>query len=298
MDKTGTLTQGQPQVADVVALAGDRASLLQLAASVEAGSEHPLAQAVLRLAEQEQLAALPVSGFRVEVGRGVEASVAGWGVVRAGAPQWVSTTLPESVATLQAAGKTVIAVSLNGQLLGLLALADAIRPTSAQAVRELSAMGVKVIMLTGDNAVTASRVAAEAGISEFRAQVRPQDKAREVQHLREQGYRVAMVGDGVNDAPALAAADVSFAMGAPDVAVEAADVTLMQTDVLHVADAIRLSRATLGKIRQNLFFAFVYNVLGIPLAALGLLSPVLAGAAMAMSSVSVVSNSLLLRRWK
>lgn len=193
----------------------------------------------------------------------------------------------------------MIALADDTRLLGLLAIADTLRPGAVDAVKTLQQMGVQVIMLTGDNPSTAAAIASEAGITDYRAGLRPQDKAEAVVQLQAAGRKVAMLGDGVNDAPALAAADVSFAMGAgSDVAIETADITLMQGDVLHVADAIRLSRATLGKIRQNLFFAFIYNVLGIPLAALGMLNPVLAGAAMAMSSVSVVSNSLLLRRWK
>ena len=184
-------------------------------------------------------------------------------------------------------------------LLGLLGVADQLRPTSRAAVARLKAQGVEVVMLTGDNAATAAAIAREAGIERYEAEVLPQDKAAALEKLRAGGRRVGMVGDGINDAPALAAADVSFAIGGgSDVALEAADVTLMNSDLLSVADAIDLSRATLSKIRQNLFFAFIYNVLGIPLAAFGMLNPVIAGAAMAMSSVSVVSNSLLLRRWK
>ena len=180
-----------------------------------------------------------------------------------------------------------------------MAIADRIRPSSAQAVAQLQAMGIRVAMLTGDNPATAAGIAAEAGIRDYRAEVKPQDKAAEVRRWQAQGFKVAMMGDGVNDAPALAAADVSLAMGAgSDVAIEAADITLMHGDLMHAVDAIRLSRASLRKIRQNLLFAFIYNVMGIPLAALGMLNPVIAGAAMAMSSVSVVSNSLLLRRWK
>ena len=184
-------------------------------------------------------------------------------------------------------------------VLGYLAIADALRDSSASAVARLQAMGIEVVMLTGDNAATAAAIAAQAGINRFLAEVLPQDKAAEIHKLKAQGKVVGMAGDGINDAPALAAADVSFAVGSgTDVAIEAADITLMRNDLASVADAIDLSRATLRKIRQNLFFAFIYNVLGIPLAALGMLNPVIAGAAMAMSSVSVVSNSLLLKRWK
>jgi Cu+-exporting ATPase len=182
---------------------------------------------------------------------------------------------------------------------GFFAVADALRPTSKAAVARLRERGIRVVMLTGDNPVTAAAIAAEAGIDEFRAGILPGDKAAAVGELKAGGNLVGMVGDGINDAPALAAADVSFAIGAgSDAAIEAADLTLIRSDLLGVSDAIALSAATLGKIRQNLFFAFIYNVLGIPLAALGWLNPVFAGAAMAMSSVSVVSNSLLLKRWR
>ncbi|MDO9188581.1 MAG: HAD-IC family P-type ATPase, partial [Sulfurimicrobium sp.] len=200
---------------------------------------------------------------------------------------------------MQVQGKTVIIVANKSTILGYIAIADPLRTTSAQAVARLKQMGIEVIMLTGDNLATAQAIAREAGIEYFRAEVLPQHKAEEVQKIKAQGTVVGMVGDGINDAPALAAADISFAIGAgSDVAIEAADITLMRNDLNSVADAISLSRATLGKIRQNLFFAFIYNVLGIPLAAFGMLSPVVAGAAMAMSSVSVVSNSLLLKKWK
>jgi Cu+-exporting ATPase len=184
-------------------------------------------------------------------------------------------------------------------MIGYIAIADRLRPTSAHAVKRLQEMGIEVVMLTGDNVATAAAIARQAGISAYTAEVLPQEKAAQVKAMKASGKFVGMVGDGINDAPALATADVSFAIGAgSDVAIEAADITLMRNDLMSVADAISLSRVTLGKIRQNLFFAFIYNVLGIPLAAAGLLNPVIAGAAMAMSSVSVVSNSLLLKRWR
>jgi Cu+-exporting ATPase len=203
------------------------------------------------------------------------------------------------VTAIEAQGRTVIGVARDGTLLGFIAIADRLRESTPVAVRRLKQMGVELFMLTGDNRATAAAIAREAGIGRFRANVLPGDKAAEVEKLRAERGLVGMVGDGVNDAPALAAADVSFAVGSgSDVAIEAADVTLMRSDLAGVADAIELSRATLRKIRQNLFFAFIYNILGIPLAALGMLNPVVAGAAMAMSSVSVVTNSLLLRRWQ
>jgi Cu+-exporting ATPase len=208
--------------------------------------------------------------------------------------------MPRDACTaLQASGKTLIAVAADGRVLGLLALADSIRPTSAGAVARLRSAGIDVVMLTGDNEATAQAVATAAGITDFRAGVLPAAKADAVRALKSRGVVTGMVGDGVNDAPALAAADVSFAIGAgSDIAIEAADITLVRSDLDAVVDAILLSRATLAKIRQNLFFAFAYNVLGIPLAAAGLLNPVIAGAAMAASSVSVVGNALLLKRWR
>ena len=205
----------------------------------------------------------------------------------------------ERIAPSLAQGNTVVGVARDQQLIGWIALADAIRPTSARAVARLREAGIDVVMLTGDNLGTARAVAEAVGIESYEAAVSPEGKAAVVAALRARGIVTGMVGDGVNDAPALAAADVSFAMGAgTDIAVEASDVTLMRDDLNAVVDAIMLSRATLAKIRQNLFFAFAYNVLGIPLAALGMLNPVLAGAAMAASSVSVVGNALLLKRWR
>jgi Cu+-exporting ATPase len=300
VDKTGTLTEGRPTVVDVVALDGaTRRDVLQTAASLEQGSTHPLAKAIAAAAQAEGVAALPIADFASTPGRGVAGRIGGDTAASAlGSPEHVS--LPEqTLAELSRAGNTVVAVARAGRAIGAIAIADALRPTSAEAVRRLAEAGIRVIMLTGDNAATAQAVAQRVGIAEFRANVLPQDKADAVRALKAQGIVTGMVGDGINDAPALAAADVSFAIGAgSDIAIEAADVTLIRADLAAVADAILLSRATLRKIRQNLFFAFAYNVLGIPLAAVGMLNPVIAGAAMAASSVSVVGNALLLRRWK
>ena len=238
------------------------------------------------------------ANFNATPGQGVAGEVAGR-LLRLGAPSWLGMAGDAAVRALQQAGKTVVVLEENGVALALFAIADALRPTSKAAVARLRARGIRVVMLTGDNAATAAAIAREAGIDEFRAGILPGDKAAAVAELKAGGGLVAMVGDGINDAPALAAADVSFAIGAGcDAAIEAADLTLIRSDPCGVDDAIELSRATLGKIRQNLFFAFIYNVLGIPLAAFGALNPVVAGAAMAMSSVSVVSNSLLLKRWR
>ncbi|MBK7472322.1 MAG: copper-translocating P-type ATPase [Betaproteobacteria bacterium] len=309
VDKTGTLTEGKPVVTDVVAAAGFTADdVLTVAASLEAASAHPLAHAVLEQAQQQKLALLPLREFRSVTGRGVEAVIAvpalgGEHMMRLGAPVFLAESGlavdAAAIAPLLAAGKTVIAVGGGGRTLGYLAIADKLRESSRAAVARLQGMGIDVVMLTGDNAETAKAIAAAAGVTEFRAQVMPDGKAAAVAAYKAAGRVVGMVGDGVNDAPALAAADVSFAIGAgSDVALEAADVALLRNDLMSVADAISLSRATLAKIRQNLFLAFVYNVLAIPLAAAGMLNPVIAGAAMALSSVSVVGNSLLLRRWR
>ncbi len=303
VDKTGTLTEGRPTVTDIVAAGHVSADeVLRLAAALEQGSQHPLAKAVLARAAEAGMAPDSVTGFAAVTGKGVQGEIGG-------RPYWLGSpafcaergvkTDEAAIARLQQQGKTVVAIGDQQGVLGYLAIADVLRASSARAVAQLQEMGIAVVMLTGDNAATAGAIAALAGVDRYLAEVLPQDKAEEVQKLRNQGKVVGMAGDGINDAPALAAADVGFAVGSgADVAIEAADVTLMRSDLSSVADAIDLSRATLKKIRQNLFFAFIYNVLGIPLAALGMLNPVIAGAAMAMSSVSVVSNSLLLKRWK
>jgi P-type Cu+ transporter len=305
IDKTGTLTEGHPAVVDVVAFAGtSRAELLRRAASLEAGSAHPLGRAVVVAAAAEGIAPVPLADFASVPGKGVRGALAGeaedslLGSLDFMAERGVVVS-PDAVTADRNEGMTLIAVASGGRALGILALADAVRPTSAGAIARLQAIGIEVVMLTGDNEATARAVAAKVGITEFRSGVMPEAKADAVRALKARGVVTGMVGDGVNDAPALAAADVSFAIGAGSaIAIEAADVTLMRNDLDAVVDAILLSRATLSKIRQNLFFAFAYNVLGIPLAAAGMLNPVLAGAAMAASSVSVVGNALLLKRWK
>ncbi|OHC69304.1 MAG: copper-translocating P-type ATPase [Rhodocyclales bacterium RIFCSPLOWO2_02_FULL_63_24] len=309
VDKTGTLTEGRPVVTDVVGVmrsgiqtdgAGDAVILLQLAASLEQGSTHPLAAAIVARAKDDGLVLTSPLNVVTTAGRGLAGEVDGRRV-RLGSVTWMkeqggSASAAEALAQ---AGRSVVAVVADDVLLGFIGIADPLRATSRAAVARLNRLGIEVVMLTGDNAGTARAVAHEAGIMHFEAEVLPGDKAAAVNKLKGGGRLVGMAGDGINDAPALAAADVSFAMAAgSDVAMQAADVTLMRDDLGSVADAISLSRATLAKIRQNLFFAFIYNVLGIPLAALGMLNPVIAGAAMAASSVSVVSNSLLLRRWQ
>ncbi len=299
VDKTGTLTEGKPAVVDVLPAAGiTREVLLASAAALESVSGHPLARAVVEAAGEVATA----ESVDTVAGKGVSGQVGGR-AVSVGSPAFLreqGIDVPETqVEQLVSAGRTPVAVGIDGAYAGLIAVADPVRASSAAAVARLQAEGVRVVMLTGDHPGTAKAVAAAVGIDDFKAGVLPADKADAVARLASPDGLVGMVGDGINDAPALAAADVSFAMGGgSDVALDAADVTLVRNDLNSVADAVDLSRATLVKIRQNLFFAFFYNVLGIPLAALGFLNPVVAGAAMAASSVSVVSNSLLLRRWR
>jgi Cu+-exporting ATPase len=296
LDKTGTLTRGEPEVTDVLPFAGDAQAVLRLAAALEQGSEHPLGRAILKRAAAVDLP--KVANFSATPGQGVTGEIDGRRL-RLGSPDWLGFAGDLEVRRLQQQQKTVVVLEDDGLPLALLAIADALRPTSRAAVARLRARGIRVVMLTGDNLLTATAIAREAGIDEIRAGIMPGAKADAVNELKAGGGLVAMVGDGINDAPALAAADVSFAIGAgSDAAVEAADLTLIRGDIAAVEDAIDLSRATIRKIRQNLFFAFIYNVLGIPLAAFGALNPVFAGAAMAMSSVSVVSKSLLLKRWR
>ncbi len=300
VDKTGTLTEGRMALVGLNPADGVTGQeLLRLAAALEQGSTHPIAQA---LAAAAQGVALPaVTAFENVPGHGVSGIVEGR-ALRLGEAAW---TLVDWAGDASAAippfpaGATVIHLAEHGRALGSLAFADRLRPTSAQAVAALKRLGVRVVMLTGDHETTAAAIAAEVGIDDWRARVKPQDKAAAIAALKADGGIVGMAGDGINDAPALAAADVSFGMaGGSDIALEAADITLMHADLRHVADAIALSRAVMARIRQNLFFAFIYNVLGLPLAAAGMLNPVIAGAAMALSSVSVVSNSLRLKRWR
>lgn len=303
-DKTGTLTEGKPEVVDIVSVNGGEAGLLALVASAQQGSEHPLAKAVLARARADGAVLDPVSDFQALGGRGLTARVAGRAVVAGnrrlmGEHAIATAALEDGAARAEEAGRTVIWAAADGVLQGVLVLGDTVKPTARAAVEALKAKRIHTVMLTGDNARSAAAVAAAVGIDEVIAEVLPQDKAREVARLKAAGHVVAMVGDGVNDAPALAAADVGIAIGTgSDVALHTAGVTLMRGAPELVADTVSLSRATTRKIAQNLFWAFAYNVIALPLAAAGQLSPVIAGAAMAMSSVSVVSNALLLKRWK
>lgn len=305
-DKTGTLTMGRPAVTDVIPADGsDDKELLRRVASAQQGSEHPLAKAVLAAAEERELKLEPVDEFSRAGGRGLMARVAGQGIwvgnrtLMAEARADVSA-LENRVAELEEDGKTVMwAANDDGRILGAIAVADPLRPEAGEALDILHRRRIAVMMLTGDNERTAAAIAQRLGLDDFRAEVLPADKAAVVERLRAKGHVVAMVGDGVNDAPALAAADIGLAMGSgTDIAMEVAGVTLMRPDPRLAADAIDVSRATGRKIYQNLFWAFIYNVIGIPLAALGFLSPVIAGGAMAFSSVSVVTNALTLRSWK
>ena len=306
-DKTGTLTVGKPRLATFEAAGGDARALLATAAGIQSGSEHPLAHAVVERAKQEGVAIADVQEIRALPGRGLSATQDGrrllLGSTRLMEESGVDLgPLATRADALAKEGHTVSFVAtLDPQpaLLGLLAFGDAVKPSARDAIQRLRDLGVRSVMITGDNRGAADRVARELGLDAVHAEVLPSDKADVVKALREGGQTVAMVGDGLNDAPALAAADVGIAMSTgTDVAMHTAGVTLMAGDPARVADAIDLSRRTYRKIRQNLFWAFIYNLVGIPLAALGLLNPVIAGAAMAFSSVSVVSNALLLRRWR
>ncbi len=307
-DKTGTLTEGRPELTDIVPANGvEAAELLQLAASMQAGSEHPLAAAVRRRAASDGASPAPATAFRALPGRGVSATADGRDLVMGNRRLLGENGLPmdglaRQAETLAASGRTVSwlgELSPGQRTLGLVAFGDDVKPSARHAVGQLREQGVRTVMLTGDNQGAADAVARSLGIDDVVAEVLPDGKAEAVARLRGKGGVVAMVGDGVNDAPALAAADIGIAMATgADVAMSAAGITLMRGDPALVAGALDVSRRTYAKIRQGLFWAFAYNLVGIPLAASGLLSPVLAGAAMALSSVSVVSNALLLRRWR
>ena len=298
LDKTGTVTTGRMSLVDVVVADGvDRGEALRLAGPVEDASEHPIAQAIARAA-REELGGLPaVEGFANHEGHGVEGVVEGRLVWVGRSP--VAGSLAAAKGDAEAQGRTAVLVSWDGEPRALLVVADTVKPTSAEAIASLRALGLRPVLLTGDNEATARAVAAEVGIDEVFAEVLPADKAGVVKRLQSEGRVVAMAGDGVNDAPALAQADLGLAIGTgTDVAIEASDLTLVSGDLRAAADAIRLSRATLRTIKQNLGWAFGYNVAALPIAAAGLLSPILAGLAMALSSVSVVANALRLRRFR
>ena len=309
IDKTGTLTEGRPAVTAIRTSRGqDEAELLRLAASLERGSEHPLADAILRAAKDRSLPLSDATEFDSPIGKGVTGVVDGKRILLGGAPLMAEQgvdlgPLEKEAEALREDGATAVFATIDGRLAGVLGIADPIKPTTLEAVRALMAEGVRLVMMTGDNRTTALAVAKRLGIDDVEAEVMPQDKAGIVRKLRADGRIVAMAGDGVNDAPALAAADVGVAMGAgSDVAIESAGVTLLKGDLRGLVRARRLSRAVMRNIRQNLMFAFAYNVAGIPIAAGALypltgqlLSPAIAAAAMALSSVSVIANALRLR---
>jgi len=306
LDKTGTVTSGRMTLVDAVLEPGtDRAELLRLAGALEDASEHPIAQAIAKGATQEVGALSAPEDFANIEGKGVQGVVDGHAVLvgreslLAEWSQHLSPEIADAKADAESQGKTVVAVGWDGQARGILIVADTVKPTSAEAIAQFQALGLTPVLLTGDNEAVARRIAAEVGIDEVIAEVLPADKVEVVRRLQGEGKVVAMVGDGVNDAPALAQADLGLAMGTgADVAIEASDITLVRGDLRSAVDAIRLSRKTLGTIKTNLFWAFAYNVAAIPVAALGMLNPMLAGAAMALSSVFVVGNSLRLRGFR
>ena len=309
LDKTGTVTEGKPSVSSVEAAEGyEIDGVLRLAASLETGSEHPLASAIIAEADKRGLERLPIQSFNAVLGRGVQATIEDHAVLL-GNQAFMDENkvdcgeLSERVKVLAKQGQTPVLLAADGKVIGLVAVADPIKADSASAVAKLKQLGVRVLMVTGDNQATAQAIAALAGITEVRAQVMPQDKAEVVKELQARGEIVGMVGDGINDAPALAQANVGFAIGTgTDIAIESGDVVIMKGSITKVVDAMELSRATVLNIKQNLFGAFIYNTLSIPIAAgllypaFGLLlNPMIAGAAMAMSSVTVVTNANRLR---
>ncbi len=304
-DKTGTITRGEPELTNIISFNGyERDEILRIAASVERASEHPLGQSIVKKAEEESIELSNPESFMSITGKGLRADFEGKKILIGNKKLMEDNNIPigdreEDLLKLQEEGKTAMLLSLDGVLSGIIAVADQIKDTSLRAIKELQKMGLEVYMITGDNQRTAKAIAKEVGITEVLADVLPENKAEAVEGLKAQGKHVGMVGDGINDAPALAAADIGFAIGTgTDIAMEAADITLMSGDLNGVVTAIRLSHRTIKTIRQNLFWAFFYNSIGIPIAALGFLNPMVAGAAMAFSSVSVVTNSLRLKNFK
>jgi Cu+-exporting ATPase len=310
MDKTGTITKGEPEVTDIVAISGTEIEVLRTAAAVEKSSEHPLAEAIVRRAERDGMALRSAEGFEAIPGQGVRADVDGRSVLIGNRKLMDESSVDISMAEedlrkMEEGGRTAMLVASGSKLIGIVGVADVVKETSKEAVSELKKMGIEVIMLTGDNPRTAKVIASQVGIDRYIAEVLPENKAKEVARLQAEGKKVAMIGDGVNDAPALAQADVGIAIGSgTDVAMETGDIVLIRSDLIDAVAAIQLSRRTMTKIRQNLFWALGYNSAGIPIAA-GvlypffhvLLNPIVAAAAMAMSSVSVVSNAALLKRY-
>ncbi len=305
-DKTGTITKGEPEVTDILSLKDmNDDELLRIAASVERASEHPLGQSIVKMGIEKKLELTDPESFSSIPGKGLEAKFQGLDVLIGNRRLMNDNNITiedveeNKMLKLEESGKTAMLIALDGQLTGIIAVADQIKETSLEAIKQLASMGLEVYMITGDNERTARAIAKDIGITNILADVLPENKAAKVEELKSQGKHVGMVGDGINDAPALAAADVGFAIGTgTDVAMEAADITLMRGDLNGVVTAIRLSHQTMRIIKQNLFWAFFYNSIGIPFAALGFLNPMVAGAAMAFSSVSVVTNSLRLKKFK
>ncbi|MCU1808199.1 heavy metal translocating P-type ATPase [Cytobacillus firmus] len=305
LDKTGTITKGEPDVTDIVTFGKfSEDELLQVAASAEKGSEHPLGEAIINGAKEKGLQLQDAQDFIAIPGHGIQVSISDQKVFIGNKKLMLKNNIDIGAALsrmelLEGEGKTAMLIAVNDSLAGIIAVADTVKETSAKAIKHLKNMGIEVIMITGDNKLTAEAIAKQVGVDRVLAEVLPEDKSAEVEKLKQEGKIVAMVGDGINDAPALAAAHVGIAIGTgTDVAMEAADITLMRGDLMGIVDTISLSKSTMRKIKQNLFWAFAYNVILIPVAAIGLLNPILAGGAMAFSSVSVVGNTLFLRKWK
>lgn len=303
-DKTGTITKGEPDVTDIIVVSGlDEGEVLRIAGSVEKTSEHPLGQAIVKRAQNSNIYLTQATSFSAVPGKGLMANFEEKKVLIGNRKLMKDNLIDvlvgeDNVSTLEDEGKTAMMIAIDGELVGIIAVADQIKDTSKKAIEKLEKMGLEVYMITGDNERTANAIAKQVGIKNVLADVLPENKASKVEELKAEGKNVGMVGDGINDAPALAAANVGFAIGTgTDVAMEAADITLMRGDLNGVVTAIRLSHRTMKTIKQNLFWAFFYNTVGIPIAALGFLNPMIAGAAMAFSSVSVVSNSLRLKKF-
>ncbi|MGB6409495.1 MAG: copper-translocating P-type ATPase, partial [Planococcus donghaensis] len=311
-DKTGTITEGKPKVTDIITVNGNNEeTLLQLTASAEKGSEHPLGEAIVRAAEEKKMKMMSLGNFEAIPGHGIEVMIDGKRLLAGNrklmVKQNISLTALEEVSDkLAQQGKTPMYVAIDNQIAGIIAVADTVKENSRKAIEKLQKMGIEVAMITGDNKGTAMAIAKQVGIDRVLSEVLPEDKANEVKKLQAEGKKVAMVGDGINDAPALAQADIGIAIGSgTDVAIESADIVLMRSDLMDVPTAVELSKSTIRNIKQNLFWAFAYNVMGIPFA-MGviylvggpLLNPMLAGAAMSLSSVSVLVNALRLKRFK